>query len=58
MFAGYFEASLLGASGYAFAFVMLGMAVTMVLVYSALAPFLLRLRVKADSTALLPHSKS
>jgi hypothetical protein len=57
IFAGNFEGSLLRASGYAFAFVMLGVGVTVVLVYSALAPFLLRLRVKANGTALLPHSK-
>jgi hypothetical protein len=58
MIAGNFEGSLLRASGYAVGFVMLGMALTVFLVYAALAPFVLRLRVKADGTALLPHIKN
>ncbi|MGA9883675.1 MAG: hypothetical protein WBQ34_08150 [Candidatus Acidiferrales bacterium] len=56
--AGYFEGSLLRASGYATAIWLLGVTVTVFLVYAALAPFLLRLRVKEDGTVLLPHSNS
>lgn len=58
MLAGNFGGSLLRAAGYAVAFAMLGVAVTVVLVYSALAPFLLHLRVKVDGIALQPRGKS
>jgi hypothetical protein len=54
---GYFEASLLRASGYA-AFWLPGLLVAFFLVYAALAPFILRFRVKTDGAVLLPHGKS
>jgi len=56
--AGVFEGSLLRASRYGVALAMLGVAVSVLLVYSALAPLLLRLRMKADGTLHLPHSQS
>jgi hypothetical protein len=56
--AGNFEGSLLRAAGYGGGFAVLGVAITTFLVFAALAPLLLRLRVKEDSVVLLPHGKT
>lgn len=56
--AGSFEGSLLRASGYTTAIGVLGVVITVFLVYAGLAPFLLRFRVKTDGAVLLPHGKS
>lgn len=55
--AGNFEGVVLRRAGYGLGVVVLGSAVTLFVVSAALAPFILRLRLKEESPALLPHRK-
>lgn len=56
--AGNCEGSLVRDAGYGGGLAILGVVVTVFVVYAGLAPFLLRFRVKEDAVLPLPHSNS